>query len=488
MSNLFSTDGARVLGDARLAPQGSLTDPDLSRRLAHYKRAVASRYKAVLPQELAEAVPRGAMHVSPKIDGELWYLVIDDGEVFLASPTGRVLTGDVPLLADARKNVVPRVKGRTVLAGELWGARREGRPRSRDVAMALGGEGDLSRLAWTGFDVVLVGDEEHGTPREYQERLDLIQSLVEGGKRVRAVKTEVVQAPGDAARLYGEWCEGGKAEGLVIRGADGRVYKVKPAFHLDVAVVGYTVRTEDAHQARTLLGAVMRQDGSFQIVGSIGNLGNDDARRDLLTRVQGTEAPSRYRYASRTGALFQFVEPRMVIEIAVTDIQSEDANGRALPRMVLDHDADQGWRAVRPMPGVTLFAPRLTRIRDDKAVNPVDVRASQVLERVALDKLESHAERVDLPASEVVRREVWTKETKGKLAVRKLVVWKTHKEEVDAEWPAFVVHWTDYSPGRKEPLQREVRLAPDAESADAIAEEMIGKGVKRGWKPVEEDA
>ena len=127
----------------------------------------------------------------------------------------------------------------------------------------------------------------------------------------------------------------------------------------------------------------------------------------------------------------------------------------------------------------------LFRERDDKAVNPVDVRASQVLDRVALDDLDASAQRVELPASEVVTRKVWTKTTKGQLAVRKLLVWKTNKNEVDPSWPAYVVHWTDFSAGRKDPLQREVRLAPTLEDAEAVADEMIAKGVKRGWAEVE---
>jgi len=63
--------------------------------------------------------------------------------------------------------------------------------------------------------------------------------------------------------------------------------------------------------------------------------------------------------------------------------------------------------------------------------------------------------------------------------VRKLLVIQTHEEVVDEAWPAYVVHWTDFSPGRKEPLQRTVRLAPTRE----LSEELLAKGVKRGWKP-----
>ena len=50
--------------------------------------------------------------------------------------------------------------------------------------------------------------------------------------------------------------------------------------------------------------------------------------------------------------------------------------------------------------------------------------------------------------------------------------------------PAYVVHWTDYSPGRKEPLQRTVRLAPTETIANEIADQMVKGEVKRGWAKV----
>jgi hypothetical protein len=87
-----------------------------------------------------------------------------------------------------------------------------------------------------------------------------------------------------------------------------------------------------------------------------------------------------------------------------------------------------------------------------------------------------------LPESTVIRRDVWTKTAKGSTAVRKLLVWKTNKEQADPSYPAYVIHWTDYSAGRATPLDRDVRLAPDEKSALAIAEELISENIKKGWE------
>ena len=72
----------------------------------------------------------------------------------------------------------------------------------------------------------------------------------------------------------------------------------------------------------------------------------------------------------------------------------------------------------------------MVRIRDDKSVNSDDIRASQALERCAPQSLAEKAEALELPPSEVLRREAYAKTSKGKQAVRKLLVWKTNKQDI----------------------------------------------------------
>ena len=54
--------------------------------------------------------------------------------------------------------------------------------------------------------------------------------------------------------------------------------------------------------------------------------------------------------------------------------------------------------------------------------------------------------------------------------------------KVNASMPAFVVHWTDYSPGRASPLDREVKLAPTLEVANEIADQLVEANIKKGWE------
>jgi len=465
-----------------LHPKASLADTDLLDLLAWYKRVVASSYRIAREDDLT-AIPSGELHVSPKVDGQLWYLVKTGGEVLLVAHNGRVLSGKVPLLAEARKTFGARAAEGCVLAGELFALAKGRRPRVGDVAQQLANSPDGKTLGWMAFDLVRPNTEERA-PQDYAERLAQVQALLDGGKRCKAVKTEVVADRQGVATMYEALVASGKAEGLVVRVGDGRIFKVKPAIDLDCLVLGFTedVGDEGIPHARSLLLGLVRPDGTTQVVGSVAAHMTFDEKVALLERLTPLRVDSSFRRASSSGALYQFIKPALAVEVRCSDLQSDDSRGQEVRQWALRFTGD-AWEPVVPVSGAAILHPILTRLRDDKNIDDVDLRVAQINERVFVTGLNEAAKAVELPKSEVVRREVWTKASKGKQTVRKLLVWKTNKQDIDADFPAWVVHFTDYSPVRKDPLKRTVRLAPDEASATAIADELVAANIKRGWKP-----
>ena len=83
---------AEALGAAEIFPQSSLADDELASTLGVYRRTVASRYRSVVSDDILTEIPAGELRVSPKMDGELWFLVSTEGEICVVSPTGRVIT------------------------------------------------------------------------------------------------------------------------------------------------------------------------------------------------------------------------------------------------------------------------------------------------------------------------------------------------------------------------------------------------------------
>ena len=455
-----------------------VNDPELVNLLASYKRRIAGLYRPLSPNDIA-SIPPSSLVVSRKIDGELWFVVSDDDGVYLANPRGRAITGKIPVLEQAK--ILPTG---TILAGELHVEAAKGRERVGDLSALLSGgkKADTKRLRFTVFDLVQK-DGATALTLPYEERFSTLQTLVPTpGSTLSLIETATMSGAADLQSHYKTVVEDGGAEGLIVRASTGMVYKLKPVIDIDCVLLAYTEKVDEPGHARSVLLGLMHEDGKVQLLGGCGNLGSMAQRKVIFDRLSKSVVTSQVRYASDSGGLYRFVSPEIVVSVKVTDLQTERSDGTLLSAPLLSYEKIGGWRShgVRPCPRP--IHPVLERLRDDKAANPVDIRIAQISEWFGSA---ATGETPDiLPTSQVLRREVWTKEAKGQTAVRKLVVWKTNKETTNSAFPAFVVHWTDYSATRATPLDREVRLAPTETIAMKLADEMITENIKKGWNKV----
>jgi hypothetical protein len=196
------------------------------------------------------------------------------------------------------------------------------------------------------------------------------------------------------------------------------------------------------------------------------------------------ECRSSFRHSSSDGNLYRFVNPAVVLELSCTDLQTEDSSGDPIRRWALRHEAEKGWKPIVDAIAVSMIHPVVVRRRTDKQANALDVRVSQLQEVLPDLDPDSVLEPRDLPRSTLIRRQVWSKEGKGGLAVRKLLLWKSNKDEIWPGWPAWVVHFTDYSPARKTPLERTIRTALGEQEAQQIADALVTENIKKGWTEV----
>ena len=52
------------------------------------------------------------------------------------------------------------------------------------------------------------------------------------------------------------------------------------------------------------------------------------------------------------------------------------------------------------------------------------------------------------------------------------------------EYPAFVYHYTDYSPERKDPLKREVKVSSNKNDIERIFKIELEENVNKGWERI----
>ncbi len=469
------TNAGQPYGGGVYAGVGALEPAPLKAKLANYRRTVAKRYRVVTPDFITEKIAdENDLYISTKVDGELWFLCKLRGEVALCSATGRVLEG-IPLLLEAERHLA--AVGEFVAAGELFALKREGRPRVMDVARALGDNALAPTLGLKLFDLVSEGEDD-AQRRPYADRHARLETLFGDGKRVGVVTT-VRGSVTEVVSRFEEWVQSGKFEGLVVR-AESMTYKVKPTMDLDAVVLGFGEhRAGDVSDVRELIVGLMRPDGGFQVLGTVSNGLRDADKVAWYKRLEPMVVPSQFRMANSEGTLCQWVRPEIVVELRVSDLLDSDGQDAPIRRMVLAFDPATGWDTKEIRPFVSLIFPIFVRERTDKQVDPIFVGLEQITSIVPLDSRDARPVGVPVATARVLSRRVWAKPGKGGTAVRKAILVETHRGEGN---PPFVAHFTDFSAGRKEPLQTALRVASTRAKGEAAVESWIVENIKKGWE------
>ena len=466
------------LGAGWMAPPGSLTDFNLTRRLSAYKRTVAGNYRSVAPDDMVKSIPFGEHIVSEKVDGETWFLRVEHGEAALLSPSWKVIVG-IPLLDEAKKHLGEHS---ILAAGELYATVERGRPRVHDLHAALGGgaNAEVERLRFAAFDLLQDGDED-AQRLPYAQRVERIQELFGKGERIHPARFESTKGIADVAAAYDRIITKGGAEGIVVHAQDGRIFKIKPEISIDAAVVGFA---ENNGRVSELLLALIDDDNRFHLIGRVQTGFSEKERRSFYDALSQSVCDSQYRLAGEHSVLYRWVNPDMVVEVKCNDLLSNRANDEPIRRMVMDYSGAEGWKPLRLMPSISMINAVFVRVREDKSVSDHDVRFSQVTDLTPVEIEKGNAPQQSLPASEVVRREVYSKKTGDGLAVRKLVVWRTNKEYVDSANSPWVAYFTDFSPERETPLKTDIRVGSTREKVEAHADLWLASKIKRGWNTV----
>lgn len=475
--SLIDRSRMEALGGGVSVGQNALLDIDLLGHARQYKKSVASRYRLMTEGDIGQ-IEGSELKASLKLDGQLHFLAKVGDECFLYNINGRVIQG-LPLLETATTQLGDE---QVLIAGELYCRESEGRSRVYDVTSALGaGNGDKAQaLAFAAFDL-LEHNDESCRAMEIDAKHKKLAELLGDGDNCHAVEQHDVDTKA-LGQLYKKWITEGGEEGIVCVDAEKHtVYKIKPKHNVDAVILGFTESPDVADSIRVLLTGLMRPDGSFQVFAKVGTGFDEEQRRNLFHQLSAMAVPSLFNATDRNHTLFTMVRPEIVIEMAFHDLIYENSAGKPEMKPVLSYDATEGYKTLLPQAFVSVLGPVFKRFREDKAVNADDLRLTQLQEFVDLDNLTQSAKSLDLANSELLAREVYSKTTKGLVSVRKFISWKTNKETIDINYPAFVFCFVDYSPGRKDPLKRVVRTAPTQAAVDALFEDYKANEIKRGW-------
>ncbi len=441
----------------------------------NYKRIVGSRYISVAPEEIESRIPSQEFYyVSTKYDGHSSFLCYEKGKpVIFVSPRGKEII-DLDINKKAQELIDALDVDQLMVAGELY-LKSEERTRSFNLTKAVTENDPNIRFAV--YDLIELNNEFTHT-LELEEIVEQIEEFFPKEGITHCVNNKKVESRKDIGELFKENVEINDEEGVVVK-TEGATFKVKPKYTFDAVIIGYADSDGDRKgMFRDLLLAFMLPDGSYQLFGHLHHGFNEEDRRAFTDEMKKDIVKSQYIEVARNKTAFHFIKPKHIVEFSCLDVITEDSKG-AISKMNLNYDEKLGYTINGKKNSVSMTIPNFIRFRTDKEANPNDIRFSQVNDFVDFSEIEIVSEG-DYKKSQLLKRVVYTKESRGSLMVKKLVLIKTNKEN-SGKYPAYVLHLTDYSSGRKDPLKRDVTLTNDEQQAHELFDEIIAKNIKSGW-------
>ncbi len=427
-------------------------------QLLNYKRKVAGAFFPIEGGNLNNDLPSSDEYLySEKIDGHLAFAVVKGQQVEFYNRSGTLLK--LPSLEAA----FPKVEG--IWAGELY-VKKE---RSRSFLVSTSIANAEQDLSFAVFDAV------HELDKRIQERAEIVTKMIPASEKVHPVSWKKTDSKKEVIAFYDELL-GANKEGIVVHTAQGISYKIKPSVELDVTILGYGLK-EDGSGIRSLLVGLKDQD-KWMVVASVGGGFSEEDRAQWMEKLKLYEVEGDYVMVAKNKLAYHWIRPEIVIQIKCIEPIAEDATGVIL-KETLQYDEKTGYTFTGKKAGVSLVSPVFQLIRTDKKADADDTGIKQVTDRMEIAT--GTVEVVDDDLSTVVKRKVFTKAGKNGVAVRKFLLMKTNK---DKGYPEFYVFYTDFSAGRKEPLQTDIVLASTEELAIQKLDELIAENIKKGWEEV----
>ena len=442
-----------------------------------YKRKIAGGYISINQDDINSKITGDKVYLSTKIDGEFNILHFDGTKTFLINGNGKI-KDDLPFLESIGNTLKENNISSLSIAVELHIKESDKRCRVFEVMSAISSQSQS--LVLSAFDILDI-DGEDFVSEDYEQTITKLDEMFKNNNVINPVSLKIVNSK-EVMEIYEDVVVQNGAEGLVVR-IDGMpiIYKVKPLHTLDMAIIGFT--EGDKNKVREVLLGLLTEDNNYIQVGRVGTGLDEETKEKLFVTLSQNIIDSSYIEADKRRVAFAMVKPTIVVEVSINELLTENSKGM-IKNPLISYSNDNGYEFISSINGTSLLHPVFKRIRDDKTINNHDIRYKQITDIVYIDNSNS-SQNKELPKSEIIFREVYTKTSKGKTNVQKLIAWKTNKEEIDDSYSAYVMNYTNFSPTRGEALKKDVRISSNKEQILELLNSFKDKNIKKGWVLVE---
>lgn len=470
----------------QLAASEGITDLTLMGVATEYKTAVSRKYQT-LPQRLLGQTfdTASEVHASVKYDGEQVFAYYDESKGVCCAfnaPSGRCRIG-LKCLKELEKRLKAAGAKKVLLVGEIYLKSAE-RSQVSDVIRVTfsGSDDDRDNLTLAIYDIVMLdGKNFRDNQNNFRVNLAKIEELVgtDTSAAVHVVSGQIM--PGKEVKAFFEKVTTALGqEGIVVRFLNSaNIYKIKPQITVDVVVIGYVEgEFEGKYGVTSLLCGIYNQPtGHIQALTRVGSGFKDDTRTQLLERLSPQKVESPLSMTDSDGRPISFVKPGMVIEIEGEGLVPETLTGKPSTSQLFKWDGKKyNFEGLRQCPILTHAT--FASFREDKVWDDGGTRMEQVLSAGQIAQLDKPDIVEGKP--EIIKRRVFTKKSKEDLAVKKLVVIQTNSPNKHP----YAILWTDFSAGRKTPLETSLMVAGSLERVESLTAALLADEIKKGWNEI----
>ena len=472
-----------------MAVSGGVNDSVLLDIGARYEENLSRNLSALHPDEVKKRFDRvKELLWTTKYDGEGVLVFYDkDQDAFaFSAPSGRARMG-LPALDELSKKLKKSGVSKALFRAELYLPVKKGerRPTIADVVRVSFGtdEGEVAALRFALFDIVMLdGEDMRDDGDSFREEWDKLEELVGTSTKDLAHRVEGEITSGKEIQKTFEQKVAAGEEGIVVRLLDkADSYKIKPKQTVDCVVMGYVEgKVENAIGVTSLFGALnypvkgKAKELVLQSFARVGSGFGNELRVQLLGQLKALKVENPIPMTDSDGRPVWFVKPELIIEMNGDDLVAADSGKKPRRTQAFSWDpkkSEYSYAGLAPCP--RLVFPTFSKVREDKNIDAGGSRIEQVM-----DKAKPPAKKKGGGKKpKVIQRSVYRKAD----AVRKLVV---TERGADDETIPYVVYFTDYSAGRKDPLKVTTQYAQTKARKEVLVERLLEKIIKKGWEEV----
>jgi hypothetical protein len=304
--------------------------------------------------------------IEQKVDGQSAILDYSSTEEPKFGSLGGVLYWDLPLGEDITKIFKAKKITQAKIVGEMAGY--DGKkiiPFNETESIIKNPKADKTLVHWFPYQILeLNGEKIPDDFKTYKANWPELVRIFKGSKYVHPVE----YYEGGIAELKKAWNKlvlKEKNEGIVVRTSDNRVYKSKPTFTYDLAILAVGSKKGKNWPKKKIgmtLMAFMDKDRVFRTAGHIGTGWNEAEAKELFSWAQKNKVGEDDTYI--------WVKPEKIVEV-----QWERTSQKEMP----SYKYEKGkYEPVGKKMSGTIVKPRFIRYRTDKSVNPNDLRLTQI--------------------------------------------------------------------------------------------------------------